>query len=156
MKITSVDAILVSFPPPLTLQSSSASIESVECCLVTVRTAAGLEGVGYAYLLGGTPIAPIKAVVEYLGGLALGMDALDHEQVWERLWRAAAFIGPRGMPCFAIAAIDTALWDIKGKAAGQPVHRLLGAAVDRVQAYHSGLFLNASIPDLVAEAQAKC
>lgn len=155
MKITAVESILVSYQPPMTLVSSSASITAVDCCLVTARTDAGLDGFGYAYLLGGNPITPIKAVVDYLGGLVIGMNPLDTDTVWDCMWRSTAFIGPRGVPCFALAAIDTALWDIKGKAAGCSVARLLGATVGRVPAYYSGLFLNTSIPALVEEAQAQ-
>jgi L-alanine-DL-glutamate epimerase-like enolase superfamily enzyme len=153
MKIVAIESQIVSYPPPMTLVSSSASITAVDCCLVTVRADEGLDGFGYAYLLGGNPTAPIKAVVDYLGALIIGLNPLDSAAIWERMWRSTAFIGPRGIPCFAIAAIDTALWDIKGKAAGCSVARLLGATTDRVPAYYSGLFLNTPIPALVEEAQ---
>lgn len=155
MKISAVETILVSYPPPQTLVSSSAKIEAVDCALVTVKTDEGLDGLGYAYLLGGNPILPIKAVLDYLGKIILGMDASKIEAVWEAMWRSTAFIGPRGVPCFAIAAIDTALWDIKGKAENRSVARLLGATQTQVPVYYSGLFLNASIDELIEEARQK-
>lgn len=155
MKITSVSSVLISYPAPQVLASASAKIDSIDCVLVTVDTDQGIHGLGYIYILGGNPIAPMKAVVDYLAGVVTGMDPLQTARVWEAMWRSTSFIGPRGVPCFAISAIDTALWDIKGKVAGMPLYRLLGGYSDRVATYYSGLFLNASIDELVAEASQK-
>ena len=64
------------------------------------------------------------------------------------------FIGHKGVPLFALSALDMALWDARGKALGQPVHRLLGSCRDAVPAYHSGgLWLSRSRDELVAEAK---
>lgn len=155
MKIVAVDTVLVSYPPPQALTSSSATIEKIDCALVTVNTDEGIDGFGYVYILGGNPITPMKAVLDYLATVVVGMDPLEIGKVWEAMWNATLFIGPRGVPCFGISAIDVALWDIKGKVEGLPIHAMLGAAMNQVPTYYSGLFLNASIDELVEETKQK-
>jgi L-alanine-DL-glutamate epimerase-like enolase superfamily enzyme len=65
----------------------------------------------------------------------VGEDPLAHERVWERLYWLLSPRGQTGYASHAIAAIDVALWDLKGKALGQPVWRLLGGARSRVPVY---------------------
>jgi L-alanine-DL-glutamate epimerase-like enolase superfamily enzyme len=77
IKITDVETILISYPSPQALVSSSAKIEKIDCALVTVRTNAGVDGFGYIYILGGNPITPMKAVLDYLPKIVVGMDALQ-------------------------------------------------------------------------------
>ena len=155
MKITGVQVALISYSPRKPLVSSSAKIEAIDCALARVMTDAGVDGFGYVYILGGNPITPMKAILDYLSGVVVGMDPLQTTRVWDAMWRSTAFIGPRGVPCFGISAIDTALWDIKGKVTGQPVHVLLGGYADRVPSYYSGLYLNATLDELAQEARAK-
>src|SRR5690606_26645848 len=133
--------------------SASASIDAIDCLIVTVGTDEGISGCGYIYILGGNPLTPMRAVVDYLAACVVGLDPFETAAIWERMWRATAFIGPRGVPCFALAAIDTALWDIKGHVTGEPVHRLVGTFATRVPVYYSGLFLNSTLDELVREAR---
>src|SRR5690606_5051555 len=63
------------------------------------------------------------------------MDAMAHEAVWDRLYWLLCPRGQTGYGMHAVAAIDVALWDIKGKVLGQPVWRLLGGARNRVPLY---------------------
>jgi galactonate dehydratase len=61
--------------------------------------------------------------------------------MWHRLFRKATYLGPRGLPTAVVSGIDIALWDIKGKVAGQPVYDLLGGKVrDSVPLYANGWF----------------
>jgi len=153
VRVTDVETIRVAYRSPRPLVSASATVDRIDCALVLVHTDEGIMGLGYAYILGGNPITPMIAVIEYLKTVVQGMDPLSTARVWEAMWQSTGFIGPRGVPCFGIAAIDTALWDIVGKYLGQPVHRLLGGYADVVPAYYSGLFLNASADQLVEEAR---
>lgn len=153
MRIRDVETIWVAYRSPRPLVSASATVDRIDCALVLVHTDDGITGLGYIYILGANPITPMIAVIEYLKTVVQGMDPLFTARVWEKMWRSTTFIGPRGVPCFGIAAIDTALWDIVGKYLGQPVHRLLGGYADAVPAYYSGLFLNATVDELVEEAR---
>ena len=100
--------------------------------LVRVRTEDGLEGIGEAdtspYLARTVVEMPAShAVARGLRELVLGQDARDIERLWRLLVRGSSYYGP-GVALHAISAIDMALWDLAGKAAGKPVHELLGGA----------------------------
>ena len=86
----------------------------------------GLTGLGDA-TLNGRELAVVGYLREHVVPLLLGRDAARIEDTWQFLYRSAYWRrGPVTMT--AIAAVDTALWDIKGKAAGMPVYQLLGGA----------------------------
>ncbi|WP_382303549.1 galactonate dehydratase [Herbiconiux sp. UC225_62] len=106
---------------------------------VRIETTDGLHGWGEASteLWEGT----VRAAVDELGARLLGADALAVERIWQEstrhgFWRGGVVLGS------AVAAVDQALWDIKGKRLGVPVHRLLGGPLrDRVETYrHVGIY----------------
>src|SRR5260370_12956323 len=103
---------------------------------VQVQTDEGIEGIGVTGL-GGKLVRALRAAIEDFGELIRGDDPLRTEQVIEKLRAASASCGP-GIATLAISAIDTALWDIRGKAFGVPLARLLGGLRDKVPAYASG------------------
>jgi galactonate dehydratase len=110
MKITRVRAYLPPHPNPLFNQSD---------VVVTVETDAGITGIGE----GGS-----KDMLEQSAGRLIGRDPQHIEQLWQDMNRA--FFYPAGREKEdAIGALDLALWDIKGKAHGVPVHELLGGMV---------------------------
>ncbi len=100
---------------------------------VVVDTDEGLYGVGESGLTGRE--LAVSGAVEHLRPLLLGQDPMRTEHLWQMLSRGGFF--PHGkIVGSAIAAIDIALWDIKGKALGVPVYDLLGGRVrDRVVCY---------------------
>ena len=90
---------------------------------VRVHTDEGISGVGELHPASGTsgtPFAPIAAV-EYCAEYLIGKDPLHIERNWQHLFRRCVFRGGADTMA-AIGAIDIALWDIKGKTAGLPVH----------------------------------
>lgn len=93
---------------------------------LTVDTDEGISGVGEAGL-SGRPLA-IAGVVDHLRPLLLGADPFQTEHLWQVMFRSGFFPADR-IATSAIAAIDLALWDIKGKALGRPVYQLLGGRV---------------------------
>lgn len=102
-------------------------------CVVEVETDDGLTGQGMSSI---GPTGVIAHAINTVAGPAiLGDEALNHARVWEKLYWLLAPRGQTGVAMHAIAAIDVALWDLKGKALGQPVWRLLGGARDRCQVY---------------------
>jgi L-talarate/galactarate dehydratase len=108
--------------------------------LVKIITADGTEGVGVTFF-GAAMTRTLRQVVDDLGGLMIGTNALEVERVAQKLRDAASSAGPQGIFTLAISALDTALWDIRGKALGQPVARLLGGHRDKVPAYASGALM---------------
>jgi len=142
MKIRDIQADLFRIPLPAVLSDSMhGDIPDFELITVRVRTESGLAGLGYTYTVGRGGAA-ICALIKYdLAPLLRGADARSTEQIWERMWWAIHWIGRGGVAAFAISAIDVALWDIKGKAAGEPLWRLLGGMGNRVTAYAGGIDL---------------
>ena len=87
----------------------------------------GIEGIGVTYF-GQALTGALKAAVDALANLAIGMDEHAIEAISERLRLAAVSSGPGGIFTLAMAAIDIALWDIKGKALNLPVATLAGGS----------------------------
>jgi mannonate dehydratase len=91
-----------------------------------VETAEGIYGVGDG-TLNGRELAVASYLNDHVVPMLIGRDAHQIEDIWQFLYRGAYWRrGPVTMS--AIAAVDTALWDLKGKAAGLPVYQLLGGA----------------------------
>lgn len=102
-------------------------------CFLKIETDEGLAGWGEPVLEG--KARTVEACVHELSELLIGKDPRRIEDIWQMLYRGGFY---RGGPILmsAIAGIDQALWDIKGKALGVPVHELLGGAVrDRMRMY---------------------
>ncbi|MGH3587307.1 MAG: mandelate racemase/muconate lactonizing enzyme family protein [Pseudonocardia sp.] len=152
--ITDVSTTFLSIPLEKPLVTAAFPIPAIDTALVRVHTADGHEGVAWSFAFGRGRIETVLRLVDDLAELARGADATRTEALWARMANAVGFIGRRGVAALAMSTIDTACWDIKGKAAGQPVHRLLGGARDRVEVYASqGLWLDRSREELAAEAQ---
>jgi L-alanine-DL-glutamate epimerase-like enolase superfamily enzyme len=82
--------------------------------------------------------------------MTIGLDPLDVEKVWERLYAFRAFWETVGSVVCAIRAIEVACWDIRGRVAGVPVIELLGGCQrERIEAYASDLHWDA--PETMAE-----
>ncbi|MFQ5828846.1 MAG: mandelate racemase/muconate lactonizing enzyme family protein [Candidatus Methylomirabilia bacterium] len=105
--------------------------------IVEIQTDEGLTGYGEAYGYG-TPRATAAVIDEVLKPMLLGEDPSQIAALHDRMYRQTHLFGRYGITTFAISGIDIALWDIAGKAAGVPLHRLLGSAItSQVEAYAS-------------------
>jgi L-rhamnonate dehydratase len=132
MKIARVSATPLNVPLPINVLGLSKHA-SLSVCLVEVETDDGLIGHGFTAI---TEEEVIARIVEAVAGPAIiGDDPLAHEGIWHKLYWTLMPRGQTGYAAHALAAIDVALWDIKGKALGQPVWRLLGGARSRVPLY---------------------
>jgi L-alanine-DL-glutamate epimerase-like enolase superfamily enzyme len=133
MKITRVRAYLPPHPNPLFNQSD---------VVVTIETDAGITGIGE----GG-----VKDTLSQSAGRLIGRDPQYIERLWQDMNRA--FFYPAGRErTDAIGALDLALWDIKGKVQGLPVHQLLGGMVrDHVECYNTA----GVIPGITKETSLK-
>ena len=119
MKITKVDVILMNMRP--------ADNPGWAPILCRVYTDAGIYGDGEAALAYGNAHRAAFGMLQDFSKSVLGMDPLDNEVIWEKLYKSS-FWGQNGGPVVfsAISAIDTALWDIKGKMANMPLYQLFG------------------------------
>jgi len=116
----------------------SDELEGDDCVhtLITVITDEGLTGLGSVF----TNDNLVKSALAVLEPLYLGENALEPERVSEKLHQNMFWLGRGGSITHAISGIDIALWDLLGKATGQPVGRLLGGRYrDRVRPYASVL-----------------
>ncbi|NIP82084.1 MAG: mandelate racemase/muconate lactonizing enzyme family protein, partial [Gemmatimonadetes bacterium] len=87
---------------------------------------------------------------EGLGPLLAGRDPMDTGVIWDSLYNWTRDQGQKGVTISAISAVDIALWDIKGKALGLPVYKLLGGAYrTRARAYATGLYEPQGVPSIV-------
>ena len=116
---------------------------------VHIKTDEGLEGLGLGFGYPG-----VQEVIEAdLKGLLIDQDPLDTERLWnDMFWRVRSY-GRKGVAFCALSAIDIGLWDLKAKALGLPLYKLLGPYTDTVPVYGSGGWTNLSEDELVAEMQ---
>jgi L-alanine-DL-glutamate epimerase-like enolase superfamily enzyme len=139
MKITGYQATALSIPEddPLANMPEEAG-RTRPIVILRLRTDAGLEGIGVT-LWGGRMSGSLRVAVEELSQLTVGEDPLRIERIIAKLVAGTGdACGPSGIFTLALAAIDMALWDIKGKALEQPLWKLLGGHRNRVPAYASG------------------
>ncbi|MPZ19845.1 MAG: L-rhamnonate dehydratase [Luteitalea sp.] len=106
--------------------------------------------------IGNAALAPrvTKQVIDlYLEPLLIGQDPFDTELLWQRMYRHTMAFGRKGIGMAAISAVDIAIWDLLGKALGQPVFRLLGGRTKkRIPVYASRLY-SQPLEQLAAEAE---
>ena len=130
MRITEVEAIPVRLPvryPARPAGFGSADWTAVDVLIVKVVTDEGVTGYGEAF--GYDCVAATKTVIDTLvAPLAVGEDAGDIAGLMDRIQRKLQYYGRYGITIFALSGLDIALWDIRGKTAGMPLHRLLGGA----------------------------
>ena len=137
MKITEVESFAVSIPLKEPVAFATRVVEERDHVIVYVRTEDGTEGVGYTLGYGGADVVA-QAVESVLAPMVEGEDPRDTSRLWREMFDGTVQIGRKGVMVRAISCIDTALWDIKAKAAGMPLYKLLGGNADEVPAYASG------------------
>jgi L-alanine-DL-glutamate epimerase-like enolase superfamily enzyme len=127
-------------------------LNAVDLLFAEIESRDGHAGLGFTYTLRTGGPAQFAHAVEIAPGL-IGEDPNDIGRLWNKLAWASASVGRSGVATQAIAAIDTALWDMKAKRAGLPLAKLLGAHRDRVRCYNtSGGYLQASVEEIIDKA----
>src|SRR5436190_15751878 len=115
-----------------------------ELVTVTIRRRDGATGTGYTYT-GGFGGRAILAMINHdLRPYLLGQDARDIDRLYDALLWRVHYVARGGVAAFAISAVDIALWDVKGRAAGASLWRMAGAASLTAAAYRGGIDLNFS------------
>jgi D-galactarolactone cycloisomerase len=153
MRITRIQSVPISFrvPEGQNVRLGIGRAVKRDAVLVKVETDEGLVGWGEAHH-GRCPGAIAKLIDTTLSELVLGMDPLDVNGVWARVYRMQlASHGMGAAAAMALSGLDIALWDIRGKATGWPIYRLLGGAARAVPAYAGGISLGWQEPASLAD-----
>lgn len=141
MRITAVEPIHLRLPNVAEIADGTQDV-----LVIKIHTDAGLTGIGevtsQSYVCKAIFEAPRSAQRRHgLTSILLGQDPLDVEGLWQRMYYQTNRYGRRGAAIHAISGADIALWDIRGKALGKPLHELFGGAQrNTVRAYASYLF----------------
>ena len=148
-RVVKVEPIPVSYPEPNDFNAIR------HLCLVKITTDDGVVGWGESITQFPEASLATKAIVDGMAERVVGKDPIETNAIWQSLHDKAWWYGYNGgIASYAIAAIDIALWDIKGKVLGAPVLQLLGGAVhEKLPAIASAHAHHEDIGRMVEEAQ---
>ncbi|RLJ40983.1 L-alanine-DL-glutamate epimerase-like enolase superfamily enzyme [Litoreibacter meonggei] len=150
-KITRVDARLFRIPLSEVLSDAKHGDHThFELITATITLDDGSTGTGYTYTGGWGGHAIVAMIQHDLSPYLLGKDATNVEYLHDEMRWHIHYVGRGGLSAFAIAAVDVALWDIRGKALGQSLVDMAGGASDRCKAYCGGIDLNFPLPKLLS------
>jgi D-galactarolactone cycloisomerase len=137
MKITNILTHVLEARLTQSFAYSRAWYDTRTAMLVEIETDSGLVGWGECYGPAGITEAVVKSVAPWL----IGEDPLRTDFLWQMIYARLRDHGQKGVVIQGLSGIDIALWDIKGKHFGVPVHQLLGGPLrTSVQAYATGLY----------------
>ncbi len=153
MKIVDIKVFPTSFPLPqdLDVRLGIGRMVKRDTVIVKVVTESGLVGWGESHH-GRAPGTVAHLVGTTLKQLILGMDASDVVGIWSRIYKMQ--LGSHGMGAgtsLAMSGIDMALWDIRAKAVGWPLYKLLGGRAKRIPAYAGGVALGYQPPERLVD-----
>src|SRR3954451_1271858 len=152
MRIEAMESAYYRLPLEVMGDAGHGAIDSEEIVTVKLR-AGGLEGHGYAYTIGRGRRA-VQALIEHdLAPLLLGRAPTGIAALWDIMWQRLLYVGRGGLASFAIAAVDVALWDLRGLREGKPLYALLGAEAREIPAYGSGVDLPKPLDELLKQTE---
>lgn len=151
--ITNAEAFLIDIPVETVRTDSVQAFLKQETVFVKITTADGNTGVGYSYTIGTGGSAILAMLRDYLLPKLKGMDSSRIEKVWHDIYYSTRATETGAITSLAVAAIDTAIWDLKCKREGQTLSVAAGGFIDRVPLYDTeGGWLHLSTDELVAGA----
>lgn len=124
-----------------------------ELITATLTLADGSQGTGYTYTGGRGGQAVLAMLRHDLAPLLVGRAADDIATLHEAMQGHVHDVGRGGIASFAISALDTALWDLRGLRLGQPLWRMAGGAGRQCKAYAGGIDLNFPLPKLLDQVR---
>ncbi|CDP53391.1 mandelate racemase/muconate lactonizing enzyme family protein [Paradevosia shaoguanensis] len=134
-KIVRVELLMVDLKPKVKRVDAIQSFVSQETPIVRITDADGAVGVGYSYTIGTGGMSVMKLLELTLAPAIIGRDAYDIEKIWRDLLFLTHATTVGAITAIAMAAIDTALWDLKAKKLGLPLHILAGGAQKAIPLY---------------------
>jgi L-alanine-DL-glutamate epimerase-like enolase superfamily enzyme len=153
VKIIRIEAMMVDLVPRVRRVDAIQSFVSQETPIIRITDADGAVGTGYSYTIGTGGPSVMKLIEHTLGPALIGRDAAMVEQIWRDLLFLTHATTVGALTAIAMAAIDTALWDLRCHKASLPLHVMAGGAQDRVRLYTTeGGWLHLDAEALVEDA----
>ena len=134
-KITRIEALMVDLVPQVMRTDAIQSFVSQETPIIRIHDADGAVGTGYSYTIGTGGPSIMKLIELTMAPALIGREATEIERIWRDLLFLTHATSVGAITSLALAAVDTALWDLKCRKAGQPLHRMAGGAQQRVPLY---------------------
>jgi L-alanine-DL-glutamate epimerase-like enolase superfamily enzyme len=152
-KIISIEVLQADLKPKVKRTDAIQSFELQETPMVRVTDADGVTGTGYSYTIGTGGSSVVNLLDDHLVPLLIGREADDIERIWRDLFYRVHATTVGALTSIALAAIDTALWDLRARRTSLPLHRLAGGAKEEIELYYTeGGWLHLEDAELVEEA----
>lgn len=154
-RIERVEILQVDLAPKVARSDAIQSFVAQETPIVRITCADGAQGTGYSYTIGTGGSSVLALLRDHLAPRLVGRDAAEIERLWKELFFHTHATAVGAITSLALAAIDTALWDLKCRRARQPLWQCAGGAQPRIPVYTTeGGWLHHSRGELVEEARA--
>ncbi len=154
-KIIRVEALMVDLVPKVKRTDAIQSFVSQETPIVRIFDADGAIGTGYSYTIGTGGPSIMKLIERTLAPALIGREAAEIERIWRDLLFLTHATSVGAITSLALAAIDTALWDLKCRRHNEPLHTMAGGAQQRIPLYTTeGGWLHIETAALVEDALA--
>jgi L-alanine-DL-glutamate epimerase-like enolase superfamily enzyme len=154
-RIERVELLQVDLTPKVPRSDAIQSFVTQETPLVRITCADGAQGTGYTYTIGTGGSSVLALLRDHLAPRLIGRDPGEIERLWKDLFFHTHATAVGAITSLALAAIDTALWDLKCRRAGLPLWKCAGGAQLRVPVYTTeGGWLQHSRQQLIDEARA--
>ncbi len=134
-RITRVEGLMVDLKPKVKRVDAIQSFVSQETPIIRITDADGAVGTGYSYTIGTGGPAILSLIEKTLAPALIGREAGEIERIWRDLLFMTHATAVGAITSLALAAIDTALWDLKARRAALPLHILAGGAQERIRLY---------------------
>ena len=152
-RIVDVEILQVDLPPKVPRSDAIQSFVTQETPIVRLTTDDGAQGTGYSYTIGTGGSSVVALLADHLAPRLIGRDPDEIEAIWKDLFFHTHATAVGAITSIALAAIDTALWDLRGRRLGLPLWKLAGGAQPRVPVYSTeGGWLQLDTDTLVREA----
>ena len=154
-RIEQVEILMVDLKPKTVRTDAIQSFVSQETPILRIRDSDGGEGTGYCYTIGTGGHAVLELLARNLAPRLIGRDPALIEAIWKDLFFATHATAVGAITALALCAVDTALWDLRCRRAGEPLHRAAGGAQASLPVYSTeGGWLHIETANLVEDALA--
>ncbi|NKC30624.1 mandelate racemase/muconate lactonizing enzyme family protein [Falsiroseomonas selenitidurans] len=153
--IRRVEILQVDLVPKVPRSDAIQSFLAQETPMLRITDADGATGTGYTYTIGHGGSSIVALLRDHLVPRLIGREAEEIARIWQDLFMLTHALSVGPLVALSLAAIDTALWDLRGRRTGLPLHRLAGGARPRIPVYTTeGGWLHLAPEALVADAEA--
>ncbi|MFI5958054.1 mandelate racemase/muconate lactonizing enzyme family protein [Cryptosporangium sp. NPDC051539] len=152
--IDHVEVHHLAVPQPHPIRSSyGAALDVLGVVVVRVTDTDGGVGEGWTTVIGGGGASVVSFLSTELVPLVIGTDPAQVRGLWQRMFMHSLSRGRKGVPMYAISAVDIAVWDLRARTADQPLHAHLGSVVTEVPVYGDGCWVSFSRAELREAAE---